>query len=68
MRNRCGNPAFPAYVAVTYDPRWQSFEAFLCDMGDRPTGCDLSRRDHDLPYCMLNCEWVPSRRNRGMHR
>lgn len=67
MRQRCGDPRRRTYVGVEFDPSWHSFEGFLFDMGERPLGCDLSRRDHSLPYCMLNCEWVPMEHNRGRH-
>lgn len=70
MRERCTNPKRShCRRGITYDPRWDSFESFLMDMGERPPGCELSRRDHDAPYCLLNCEWAESgpeqRSNRG---
>lgn len=73
MKQRCRNPKHShCRRGVTFDPRWHSFEAFLSDMGERQLGTELARRDHDLPYCMLNCEWGDAldnhRNNRGNRR
>jgi hypothetical protein len=67
MKQRCAKGKY-AERGVIFDPRWHSFEVFYTDMGERPLGCDLGRRDHDLPYCELNCEWQPISENRGNHR
>jgi hypothetical protein len=70
MRKRCTDPSrrdFKWYGArgITFDPRWESFEVFLADMGEAPShGYDLSRLDHARGYCADNCVWTPREENR----
>jgi hypothetical protein len=37
--------------------RWNSFENFIKDMGPRPDGMNLGRKNPKLEYCPNNCVW-----------
>lgn len=68
MRQRCRNTADASYPnyggrGITVDARWNDFTAFVADMGERPPGTDLGRRDNDGPYSKANCEWQTRKRN-----
>ncbi len=38
--------------------RWRKFENFLADMGERPKGMTIERRDNNGHYCKKNCRWA----------
>lgn len=64
IKTRCYNPnceAFPRYggAGITMSPEWRdSFDAFLADMGPRPTnGHSVERKDNSLGYSPTNCVW-----------
>ena len=74
MKQRCLNPKndnFPKYGGrgITICDRWQKFLNFAEDMGFRPVGTTLDRKNNDGNYEPGNCRWAtPIEQSRNTRR
>lgn len=77
MMGRCYQPTYANYpryggAGITVCERWHSFENFLADMGERPDGTSLDRKDSAGNYDLQNCRWATkieqlSNRRKAVH-
>lgn len=63
MVQRCTNPNATNYAnyggrGVTVCKRWLAFLNFKADMGDRPSGTSIERRNNSRGYSPSNCYWA----------
>ena len=74
MKNRCYNQkhdSFPYYGGrgIIVCNRWlHNFKAFLADMGERPEGMTIDRRDSDGNYEPGNCRWATAEQQNNNKR
>jgi len=73
MIERCTNPNVKSYAdygarGITVCDRWLSFENFFEDMGPRPEGLTLDRKDNSLGYEPGNCKWSTAKEQQNNRR
>lgn len=67
LRQRCNSPSHTDYKnyggrGVTFDPRWDTYDAFWEDMGATyKKGLSLDRIDNSGNYCKENCRWATAK-------
>ena len=66
MMQRCydkNSHAYDRYGArgINVCEKWQTFEGFYEDMGDKPEGMSLERKDNDGDYCPENVIWATAK-------
>ncbi len=71
IKTWCGNPRSPRFPehggrGVAVAPAWaDDYPTFLADMGERPAGTVLARRDPAGDFAPGNCRWVAAAARRS---
>lgn len=73
MIGRCTNPNDSVWEyyggrGIKVCRRWRKFENFFADMGERPTGRSLDRKNNDQGYSPGNCHWATKKQQANNRR
>jgi hypothetical protein len=73
MHDRCENPnntSFKYHGArgIKVCKRWGKFENFIADMGPRPDGMTLERKNNNKGYTPANCTWATANAQQNNRR
>lgn len=70
MLQRCENPEHSKFKhyggrGIKVCARWHDFEKFKADMGERPEGTTIDRRNNEKGYTKANCRWATAAEQRA---
>lgn len=69
IRQLCNNANHPEYKSyggrgIKVCERWNNFELFYNDMGDKPHNHYLCRKNCEGDYCKINCFWTKKKKSK----